>query len=222
MSDRYVPTPVGFARSSKEPLDKYEVFNSIAEMKSYVATGSAYDGQVCKVKHGNALTLEYLFKNEDNILKIVQLYPDTIEKNFIFNNDFASYGFSNDLLNITNSSSNTTWWLAYHYDADTKRTYSTIDLYNMAPHNFSLLCNAELYNNNGINFALVVNGKVKCKWKQANNFITSSASSNSGACISKTANNKYLCPLNSNGADTGFGLFPKIAVNDYTSLYIGV
>ena len=39
MSDRYVPTPVGFARSSKEPLDKYETFNSIIEMKNYIATG---------------------------------------------------------------------------------------------------------------------------------------------------------------------------------------
>ena len=51
---RYVPTPVGFARSSKEPLDLYETFKSISHMKDYINTGSVYPGQICKVSDEKA------------------------------------------------------------------------------------------------------------------------------------------------------------------------
>ena len=63
---RYVPTPVGFARSSKEPLDLYETFKSISNMKDYINTGSVYPGQICKVSDEKTnITLEYLMKRSN-------------------------------------------------------------------------------------------------------------------------------------------------------------
>ena len=117
MCDRYVPTPVGFARSSKEPLDKYETFNSIIEMKNYIATGSVYPGQVCKVNFGNNLLLEYLMKkNSSGNIRAIELYPDPIEKNIMLNSEYTNYGYTTNIATVSNASSFNYWQLVYSHE----------------------------------------------------------------------------------------------------------
>ena len=223
MSDRYVPTPVGFARSSKEPLDKYETFNSIIEMKNYIATGSVYPGQVCKVNFGNDLLLEYLMKkNSSGNIRAIELYPDPIEKNIMLNSEYTNYGYTTNIATASNASSFNYWQLVYSHES--ALTYSSANLYNSNPYDFSTLCNLELYNNSGINLLIAINDEIKYRWKQTNNFVLSASSNSSGVCISGTANAKYIYPLLVNGTDSGYGLFPKTAeaAKNCISLYVSI
>ena len=98
------------------------------------------------------------------------------------------------------------------------------NLYNSNPYDFSTLCNLELYNNSGINLLIAINGEIKYRWNQTNNFVLSASSNSSGVCISGTANTKYIYPLLVNGTDSGYGLFPKTAeaAKNCISLYVSI
>ena len=49
----YLPTPVGFHRVYKAPLDDGEVFNSNTDLLTYCNTGAGYEGQVVTVKYSD-------------------------------------------------------------------------------------------------------------------------------------------------------------------------
>lgn len=227
-SMRYVPTPVGFARSSKEPLDQYETFETIGRMKDYIDDGSVYPGQVCKVfDRKTNITLEYLMKKSNktaNKIVPVELYPDPIEKHIIPASKLNTVdGYS---LNITSPSNAISTigncQLIYSHD-NTTTTYSKVDLYNPDSYNFSTLFNLELFRNtDGFNLLIIINGAIKYIWKQTINFVESSSTTNTGIFISSKANSNYMYPLLVNNTDTGFGLFPKTAAaaKNQISLYV--
>lgn len=225
---RYVPTPVGFARSSKEPLDLYETFKSISNMKDYINTGSVYPGQICKVSDKKTnITLEYLMKRSNttaNKIVPVELYPDIIEKHIIAASKLNSEdGYSLNITSPSNSISTIKNCQLIYSHEDTDATYSKVNLYNPDSYNFSTLFNLELFRNtDGFNLLIIINGAIKYIWKQTINFVESSSTTNTGIFISPTANAKYLYPLLVNGADTGFGLFPKTAAaaENQISLYV--
>ena len=72
-SKRYVPAAVGFERINKEPLDKYEVFDSINELKDYVNFGPAYYGQVCVVRFSDGVSLSYSIGKNKTINPILSI-----------------------------------------------------------------------------------------------------------------------------------------------------
>ena len=220
MSNRYVPTAVGFQRVNKEPLEKYETFNSIDDMVSYVSRGTAYPGQVCKVKFSNDLSLEYLINSSG----IVPLYNiDPIERNIINDNEFEKYGFTEVIETVPNQSTHTgKWELFYNYDPDSGKLYTDPELYNPSSFTFSILANMQLYDSkDGINFLLVVNGVVKYKWKQTIDFMKSTMIKHD-LMIANANDGRYLKILMLDGKNTGYGLFPEIKMDDHISLYVGI
>lgn len=221
-SEKYVPTAVGFERANREPLDRYETFNSVEELKDYVSNGAAYQGQICKINFADGLTLQYLIKKLYNKFEIEPLYP--MENIKMSDSEYEKYGYIDSSIAVSNTNDSVSkWLLVYDYEASYNWTYVSRNGYEMAMQAFSTLCNLELYNNNGINLLIAINGEVKYKWKQNFNFMLSDVTSSEGANIQYVIDNdNYVCPLVVDGVDTGYGLFPKVATTDYISLYVGV
>ena len=221
-SNRYVPSPVGFERINKEPLDKYETFNSIQELKDYISEGPAYFGQQCCVNFSDGKSLNYhVVKNTDKCT-IEPLYP--MNTHIMLKSEYSKYGYTSSITTVSNASDDCNkWLLMYNYNPEFKWTYSNIDGYELTEEAYSILHNLELYNNNGFNFLIVINGVIKYKWKQSTNFMISNASSETGACIKYAPDNSsYICPLIIDATLTNYGLFPKKTNNDYISLYVGI
>lgn len=228
MSSRhYVPSAVGFERMNRQSLDKYEVFNSIADLKKYAAKGPAYSGQRCYVNFPDGVILEYCISEVNGSYIVVPIYSMEIYyMTESSSNDYSKYGYTTDLVEVPNPSDSTVqkWLLLYDYDASRKWTFNSRCGYQTAIQAFSLLHNLELYDNgNGINFLLAANGIVKYKWKQNINFMISDRTDDTGANINiSNGDSDYLCPLAIDNALTGFGVFPKKPTTNYVSLYVGL
>ena len=221
-SNRYTPSAVGFERISKEPLDKFEIFNSIAELQDYALNGPAYPGQKCAVIFSDGKVLSYqLIKNADKCT-IQPIYP--IEEHIMRKSEYAKYGFTDSAVTVENPSDDSNkWLLVYNYNPEYKYMYSGRDGYEMLAEAYSILHNLQLYNNNGINLMIVINGEIKYKWKQEYNFMLSSSTSDVGACIKYAPDDStFICPLVVDATLTNYGLFPKKENNNFISLYVGL
>ena len=218
-SKRYVPAAVGFERINKEPLDKYEVFDSINELKDYVNFGPVYYGQVCVVRFSDGVSLSYSIGKNKTINPILPF-----ENHIMHIDDISKYGYTNSITSVSNNSERTKWQLLYNYDPDSEYIYFSREGYNTHASTLSLLHNLDLYNYNGnYNFLIIINGEIKYKWTQNINFMTSNSTSETGACIKHTPDDStYICPLIVDDTLTNYGLFPKKQTTDYISLYIGV
>ena len=220
-NDRYVVTPVGFTRVNREPLEKYEVFNSTKELKNYILNGPLYDSQVCAVNINDDLSLQYLIKKNN---RVTVYYPDSnIDFDTTLQELIAKYDIKLncvvDSLNLGNNYPPHPWRMIYDAKAGCYVNSSTPTDYLNKSDIFSALCNLDLYKiNNNFYFMLVINGEIKYSWSSTVNFMTVSGS---GLDFKKTSSN-YLYTLYNGSNNTGYGLFPinsDSAINDI-SLFV--
>ena len=69
MTNKYVETPVSFARVNKIPLDAYEVFSSGAEALDYVQNGPCYPSQEIII-NGRYYSSTFLINNSKHLLPV--------------------------------------------------------------------------------------------------------------------------------------------------------
>lgn len=192
MSDRYVPTPVGFARVSREPLDKYELFTGdkgIWDLIQYVKSGAAYTGQLCKVSHADKSVSEYEINGDHtssrDSLSIKPLYTRCMD-DIVINDISELYGVvSNDISWFTDLPTNSDgsaiipyWTMVYNYDHIlTTKLFKSSDRLGFLPDPFcmSTLSDLEIYRNKSDNyfyFMLVKDNVIAYVWKQYKNPLT--------------------------------------------------
>lgn len=235
-SDRYLATPMGFARVNFEPLDKYEVFETMADFLQYVKSGPAYPGQICKVIHRDSpspVILEYLI-GVDN--KITPLYPGTVEENII--NYYSPHDLSgNDpaaLMATTNIDVNTNgkapvkWLLVYNYTSDLKFT-GNMDFNNDA-FSFSCMGNVPIYRcEDKYFYFLAIIGTTLYVWKQYIDPLSNEIPPGCEQIETKLSididNKTYKMPFRycpNTSVTIPFGLFPMVGGTSKLSLYIGI
>lgn len=220
MSDRYLSMPVGYARVNREPLDKYEQFNSLREAIKYAASGASYTGQQVKVVFDST-------KTNDNNYALYTVNKDRKLDPVSLNNAFTSFG-CNELNILTNGVIK--WVLLYYHDS--KAVYSddtTLGNSIGNPYKYSILNELELFRNTNdeFNFLLYKNDEEN-KWRQRTNPISNEivgSASDDGVVISgnitklikgadedayikDTVNAKYV------------SIMPKIASTDVVELYV--
>lgn len=192
MSDRYVPTPVGFARSSMEPLDKYELFTGdegICELIEYVKSGPAYSGQICKVAHIDKSVTEYQingdYTSSRDSLSIKPLYTRCMDE-IVINDVSEQYDvLSNDIHWYTHLPTDDDgkaitpyWTLVYNYDHTlTDKLFKASDRLGFLqdPFFMSVMGDLEIYRNKNdqyFYFLLVKDNVVAYVWKQYKNPLT--------------------------------------------------
>lgn len=219
----YVPTAVGFQRISRSPLEKYELFNSVDDLRDYIQNGPVYNGQICTIVYDNNVLLSYRLVNINGKYSLKPLLNNT-ENHIMSKTGYEKYGFVDKAATVPNSIDNDKWLLIYNYDSTSKITYTNKIGYNTNPRIFNLLCTLELYNNSdGFKFLIAVNGEIKYKWKQTVNFMKVTSDTKTGVEIQYLADNEnYILPLVVDGAATEYGLLPKKITTNNISLYIGV
>lgn len=193
MSDRYVPTPVGFARSSMEPLDKYELFTGdegICELIEYVKSGPAYSGQVCKVTHADKSVSEYQINGDHtssrDSLSIKPLYTRCMDE-IVINDISDKYDVVSNKINWftnlptdDNGNAITPYWTLvynYEYTLNDNILFKSSDRLGFLPDAFcmSVLNDLEIYRNKSDNyfyFMIVKDNVVAYVWKQYKNPLT--------------------------------------------------
>lgn len=161
MSDHYVSTPVGFARTNREPLDKYAQFTNLQDAVKYAASGASYTGEVIAVSYGG----------NDNNFGLYEVNRDRKLSPMALNGGMTVSGV-NEL--YIEKAGVLDWLLIYYHDTDdTYNSDKSIgnSLYN--PFKFSMLNHLELFRNtnNEFSFMLRKNGEEN-RWRQKSNPMT--------------------------------------------------
>ena len=231
---KYDPTPVGFARVNKQPLDKYSVFNSIYDAIDYVKNGPSYVGQNISVNQNNTVSKFIIGPTR----KLIPVYIGAVEEHIVTTSQLkGSEGYTVSLGNNFDNDTESTipgtdkWLLIYNYNGKNNgnKTYQSEDYYNINMNYYSLLSNVDIYRRSDgkFKFAFAVNGSLIGIWTQSNsNFTASTATGkvNEVNGLQKlNSNTNYIYELfNKKGTKTGYGLFPKYASNNNISLYVNI
>ena len=209
MSNKYVNTPIGFARLNREPLEKYEEFNSVYDAMQYLKTGPCYDGQIITVVHHKSIIQKFIVKRNGTEYRL-ELDINSNEPSII-------------------SYDNSKWLLVYYrnpgstlFNANTAK-YSVDD-----PFNFSILGCLDMFWNssNKLDF-LLYKGTVLNRFNQPFNPLTmknSSGTTVSASGTKVTGNVTYIsgtCPISDNSGSY-VKICPNASNSDIVKLYVNI
>lgn len=151
-NNKYIATPMGFARVNRQPLEKYSLFDSMDEFMSYFQSPDMpyYEGQVVSVRIYDNLYLQYLICYDTGLYATPLFDTKAIEQNII-------------------SAYDKKWILIYYHNSNETWSANDLKLSIDNPFKMSQMINAELYKmRSNFNFLLYKNKSVN-RWSQSFN-----------------------------------------------------
>ena len=218
MSDRYISTPVGFARVNREPLDKYAQFDTLQDAVTYAASGASYTGEVIAVSYGG---------NDHNF----GLYE--VNRNRKLTPASLNGGLTPSAINelYIEKAGVLDWLLIYYHDTSEVYTSDvTIGNSTINPYKFSMLNHLELFRNTNkeLSFMLRKNG-TENRWRQKTNpltmYLPSDGATSDGVILSvninrlekKDTTNAYITDYSNQDY---VSICPKVASTDVIELFV--
>ena len=218
-SDKYLNTPVGYARVNREPLDKYEVFSSMYNIVHYLKNGPCYDGQHIKLVHDKSRVQKFIVRQTSSNKYILDFDFNGIEPNII------TYEGSK--------------WLLVYYKNGNATFNADSAKYNVDnPFAFSILGDLDLFWNssNKLVFLLrkishasgVTRSVSDHRFEQPFNPLTMKNAN--GATVSASGTKisgsfTYIsgsCPINTNTSDSAYRICPTSSDANIIKLYVNV